>query len=100
MKDTNARLDALGTEGVTNPFDSIYFLVFQLTVRMVGCREIADDPVGLKKFLALFEDVEKSSTMFTILFPWIPGEWIFFLSPLDVGHPGLRASVLREGRRS
>ncbi|KAK4704365.1 hypothetical protein P7C70_g1842, partial [Phenoliferia sp. Uapishka_3] len=72
MSDTRTQLDALGKTGITNPFDSIYLLVFQLTVRIVGCREIAEDPVLLKRVLGLFGDVEKSSTPATILFPWFP----------------------------
>ncbi|KAL8281305.1 hypothetical protein RQP46_006339 [Phenoliferia psychrophenolica] len=72
LDDTKAQLDKLGSEGITNPFDSIYLLVFQLTMRVVGCREISEDPVLLEQVLHLFEDVESSSTPTAILFPWFP----------------------------
>ncbi|ORY39731.1 cytochrome P450 [Leucosporidium creatinivorum] len=73
ISDTKARLDELGEEGTTNPFDSIYSLVFLLTVRIVGCRDIAEDRKTLDLVLKLFNDIEKSATMTTILFPWFPG---------------------------
>ena len=57
---------------MTDPFVSIYEIVFQLTMRMVGCDEIANDPALLKKTLHLFETIQRSSTPTTIIFPWFP----------------------------
>jgi hypothetical protein len=40
-------MDDWGTEGKLNPFKDIYDLVFQMTVRMASCNELAtetDDP--------------------------------------------------------
>lgn len=68
------RLDQLENSGsdLTDPYISIYEIVFCLTMRMVGCHEIVQDPALLKKTLHLFETVEKSSNAATIIFPWFP----------------------------
>lgn len=41
-------------------------------MRIVGCDEIADDPVLLATTLSLFETVESSATATAVLFPWFP----------------------------
>lgn len=58
--------------GRTNPFESIYRVVFRLTIRMVGADEIADNPEVLEEALNLFEYIEASSTATSIVFPKIP----------------------------
>lgn len=70
---TQQHLVELGDSGVTDPFDSIYEIVFHLTVLQVGAIEIANDRAKLRKLLSLFETIENSSTYFTVLFPRIPG---------------------------
>lgn len=58
--------------GITDPFQSIYRIVYQLTMRIVGCDDIADDPVLLEKTLGLYEAVEQSATATAIMFPRLP----------------------------
>jgi cytochrome P450 len=58
--------------GVTNPFDSLYRLIFRLTIRMVGADEIAEDPKALAETLRLFELIDSSATMTSIMFPKFP----------------------------
>ena len=74
IRDTTARLDMLAgsPSGMTDPFTSVYEIVFQLTMRMVGCTEIANDPSLLKKTLKLFETIESSTTATAIIFPSLP----------------------------
>lgn len=74
MKDVRNSLNALAKKpsGITEPFESLYRIVYQLTMRTVACNDIADDPILLEKTLSLFEQVEASSTPTTILFPWLP----------------------------
>ena len=74
MKDARANFDALAQDknGLTDPFESIYRLVFQFTMRTVACNEIADDPVVLEKCLKLFETIESTATPFSIMYPWLP----------------------------
>jgi hypothetical protein len=57
---------------MTDPFNSIYLVVFQLTMRMVGSAEIASDTTKLRKTLKLFETIEQSTTPTSIIFPWMP----------------------------
>lgn len=58
--------------GCTNPFESIYRIVFRLTIRIVGADEIADNPEVLEEALSLFEYIEASSTATSIVFPKFP----------------------------
>ncbi|KZM19034.1 Sterol 14-alpha-demethylase [Ascochyta rabiei] len=58
--------------GRTNPFESIYRAVFQLTMRVVGAHEIADNPKLLEETLNLFEYIEASTTATSIILPKFP----------------------------
>jgi len=68
------RLDELAADpaGLTNPFSSLYEIVFQLTMRVVGATEIANDREAVAKMLHQYELVEESGTPFFVMFPWIP----------------------------
>ncbi len=74
ISDTRARLAELAAEEthITNPFDSIYKLVYLLTTRTVGCIEIARDRHLLDQTLGLYETIARSATAVVILFPWFP----------------------------
>lgn len=41
-------------------------------MRTIGCNDMAEDPVLLKKTLRLFETVEQSATASAVIFPWAP----------------------------
>lgn len=74
ISDTKTKFDTItaSSSGIINPFDTIYKTVYQLTMRTVGCKEIASDSVLLDKTLHLFEIIEKSGTPTGIVFPWLP----------------------------
>ena len=74
IKDTKARLSDLAREpnGITDPFESIYKAVFQLTMRTVGCNDIAEDLPLISKLLHWYETVEKTTSPAAIMFPWLP----------------------------
>jgi hypothetical protein len=74
MSDVQTSLTQLAKDpsGITDPFQSVYKIVYQLTMRMVGCEDIADDPELLDKTLRLYETIEKSATPAAIIFPWFP----------------------------
>ncbi|KAK4542279.1 hypothetical protein LTR36_006932 [Oleoguttula mirabilis] len=74
LQDARANLDKLAADksGVTDPFDSIYRMVFQFTMRTVACKEIADDPPLLARTLKMFEDIEGTATPLSIMYPWLP----------------------------
>lgn len=61
-----------GREGVLDPFDDIYRIVYRLTMRIVGATEIASSPELLATTLRLFEQIEQSSSPARIIFPWLP----------------------------
>jgi sterol 14-demethylase len=56
-----------------NPFKDIYDLVFQMTVRMASCEELAADPRAVQKMGDLYWRLEKSATPASLLLPWLPG---------------------------
>jgi sterol 14-demethylase len=64
ISDVKIRLDLLADDpsGITDPFESVYRIVYQLTMRMVGCDDIAEKPELLEKTLKLYETVESSAT--------------------------------------
>lgn len=76
--DTVAALDRIITRnggaktGVFDPFDDIYRIVYQLTMRTVGATEIAESPELLRKTLKMFEDMEGAASATRIAFPWLP----------------------------
>lgn len=72
LGDTIGNLDTLGPSGITDPFESIYNIVFQLTLRTVGSKEIAEDRVKVQQMAKWFDMFEKSSTTTTLLFPRFP----------------------------
>ena len=74
ISDTKTKFDTItaSSSGMINPFDTIYKTVYQLTMRTVGCNEIASDPALLNRTLHLFEIIEKSGTPTGIVFPWLP----------------------------
>ena len=55
-----------------DPFDNIYRLVFQVTMRTVACVEIASDHEMLRKVLGLFETIESTATPLSIMYSWVP----------------------------
>ena len=73
ISDTKTRLSLLADDpsGITDPFESIYRVVYQLTMRMVGCDDIAENPELLEKTLKLYETVESSATP-TVCLPNFP----------------------------
>ncbi|EME83524.1 uncharacterized protein MYCFIDRAFT_211364 [Pseudocercospora fijiensis CIRAD86] len=74
IKDVRNALDELKKDpkAFTDPFQSIYRIVFQLTVRLSACDELADDPVLREQTLHYFEQIAGATSPLTIMFPWIP----------------------------
>jgi sterol 14-demethylase len=57
---------------VTDPFESLYEIVYQLTMRTVGANDIADDPKQVKHTLSIFNWFEESGSYAKVIFPWLP----------------------------
>lgn len=76
--DTATALDAIvkrnggSKTGIFDPFDDLYHIVYQLTMRTVGATEIAESPELLGRTLGLFEEVERNTSTARIIFPWLP----------------------------
>lgn len=75
--DVRIRLGEVGSEGLMDPFVNIYEIVYLLTMRAVGATEIAKSRPMLDKTLRLFEMIEKTSTSYQIMFPWLPSPAMF-----------------------
>lgn len=65
-------MKAWGDSGKMNPFKDIYDLVFQMTVRMASCKELAADVPTIQKMGELYWKLEKSNTAMSTLLPWVP----------------------------
>ncbi|KAJ7709077.1 cytochrome P450 [Mycena olivaceomarginata] len=63
---------AWGSAGSIDPFTEIYKLVFQMTVRVATCRELADDPGAVSSLSNLYWLLEKGTTPVGVLLPWFP----------------------------
>jgi cytochrome P450 len=74
VSDVHEAMDAIKHDpsGVTNPFESLYRLIFRLTIRVVGADEIANDPKALEETLRLFELIDNSATATSVMFPKFP----------------------------
>ncbi|KAI0298707.1 cytochrome P450 [Multifurca ochricompacta] len=58
--------------GSLDPFDKIYELTFQTTVRCLTCTEIASDPEVVARLRQLYDKLDRGTTPATVLFPWFP----------------------------
>lgn len=57
---------------IIDPFDDIYKIVYQLTMRTVGASEITNDARLRGMTLSLFREIEHGSSPMRIMFPWLP----------------------------
>lgn len=55
-----------------NPYDDLYRMVYQLTMRTVGCDEIAENRELGDRTLQLFESFEKLTSPARMVLPWLP----------------------------
>ncbi|KAG8716756.1 hypothetical protein FRC08_008846, partial [Ceratobasidium sp. 394] len=74
MADLERNMVKWGTSGKFDPFEDVYSIVFQLTIRATACREIADSVESCKRMEKLYWLVEKASTPTTVLMPWLPSK--------------------------
>ncbi|KAJ7181463.1 cytochrome P450 [Mycena crocata] len=72
VHDVNKRMSTWGPSGSINPFTEIYKAVFQVTVRMASCSELADDAAVVSQLSELYWLLEKGTTPVSVLLPWFP----------------------------
>ncbi|TFK73496.1 cytochrome P450 [Pluteus cervinus] len=72
LEDIRKQMDSWDGAGTFDPFDKIYELLFQVTIRSLSCSEIADDPVLVSRLKVLYDKLETGTTPATVLLPWLP----------------------------
>ncbi|KAJ7074289.1 cytochrome P450 [Mycena amicta] len=73
LEDINRCMNDWGQSGTIDPFRQIHDLVFQMTVRMGSCRELADNAEALSKLSEFFLLHEQSASALSLMLPWLPG---------------------------
>ncbi|KAH7922777.1 cytochrome P450 [Leucogyrophana mollusca] len=73
LQDCCRTMESWGPAGTFDPFEKIYELVFQTTVRSLSCEEIADDPALVSRLKKLYDTLDSGTTPATVLLPWLPG---------------------------
>lgn len=71
VTDTDASLRKIGVADVVDPLKFIGLLIYQLTHRMAGVHDIANDPKLLEETLAIYGPLGDSPYI-DVLFPWLP----------------------------
>ncbi|KAG9122554.1 hypothetical protein FRC07_001017, partial [Ceratobasidium sp. 392] len=74
MSDLERNIIKWGDSGKFDPFEDMYTVVFQLTIRAGGCREIADSVEQCKRMEDLFWAIDEGATPVAVLFPWFPSD--------------------------
>jgi hypothetical protein len=59
-------------EAIVDPFDDIFKIAFQLTIRSVGCGDIADDLQLMGKMMHWYHLVDSLTSPTAVMYPWIP----------------------------
>ncbi|KAF9530244.1 cytochrome P450 [Crepidotus variabilis] len=72
LEDTRKCMDSWGQSGKFDPFDKVYELVFQLTIRCLSSTEIADSPELVARLKVLYDKLDNGTTPATVLLPWLP----------------------------
>ncbi|KAH0837817.1 cytochrome P450 [Lanmaoa asiatica] len=73
LDDCHRVMDTWGASGTFDPFEKIYELAFQTTVRSITSQEIANDPALVAQLKSLYDTLDSGTTPTTVLFPWLPG---------------------------
>ncbi|KAJ7064919.1 cytochrome P450 [Mycena amicta] len=72
LDDARRVLETFGNAGSFDPFDNIYSLIFQTTVRSLSSGEIADDLALVARLKTLYDRLDVGTTPATVLLPWLP----------------------------
>ncbi|KAF9467869.1 cytochrome P450 [Collybia nuda] len=72
LEDSRRMMETWGASGTFDPFDKIYELVFQTTVRSLSCAEISDDAALVSRLKTLYDRLDTGTTPATVLLPWLP----------------------------
>lgn len=72
LDDCQRIMDGYKQEGLFDPFEKVYELVFQVTVRSLSCSEIADDAILVARLKRLYDQMDSGTTPATVILPWFP----------------------------
>ncbi|KAJ7268560.1 cytochrome P450 [Mycena rebaudengoi] len=72
LEDSRRVMESYGPSGTFDPFQTIYELIFQTTVRSITCSEIADDGVLVARLKTLYDRLDHDTTPAIVLVPWLP----------------------------
>ncbi|KAF9261709.1 cytochrome P450 [Marasmius fiardii PR-910] len=72
LADCRKMMESWETSGVFDPFERVYELVFQTTVRALSCSEISEDPALVSRLKKLYDKLDTGTTPATVLVPWLP----------------------------
>ncbi|KAF7359310.1 Lanosterol 14-alpha demethylase [Mycena sanguinolenta] len=73
LEDAERRMDQWGNDVKINPFEEMHSLVFQMTIRMATCRELADNLEATARLSELFLLHEQALSPISFFLPWFPG---------------------------
>ncbi|KAJ7461879.1 cytochrome P450 [Mycena galericulata] len=72
LEDSRRILESYGNTGTFDPFEKIYELIFQTTVRSLSSSEISDDAALVARLKTLYDRLDTGTTPATVLVPWFP----------------------------
>ncbi|RXW19171.1 hypothetical protein EST38_g6696 [Candolleomyces aberdarensis] len=72
LEDSRRMMETWGSAGKFDPFEKVYELTFQLTIRSISGTEIADDPLLVARLKKLYDELDTGTTPATVLLPWLP----------------------------
>ncbi|KAF8908501.1 cytochrome P450 [Gymnopilus junonius] len=74
LEDLDKRLkNDWGRQCQIDPFKHGREAVFQMTIRMATCQELAEDRKSIDQLMEYYSVLEKSATPVSLLLPWFPG---------------------------
>ncbi|OBZ67988.1 Lanosterol 14-alpha demethylase [Grifola frondosa] len=72
LDDSRRLLDCWGISGTLDPFNELSQLIFQTTVRSIGCADLADDAEVVAQLKNLYDTLDTATTPASVLFSWFP----------------------------
>ncbi|KAG5654445.1 hypothetical protein H0H81_002635 [Sphagnurus paluster] len=72
LDDSRRIMETWGSAGKFDPFDNVYTLLFQTTLRSLSCTEISNDPQVVSRLKTLYDKLDNGTTPATVLVPWLP----------------------------
>ncbi|KAJ7185501.1 cytochrome P450 [Mycena filopes] len=72
LEDSRRVLESYGHSGTFDPYEKIYELIFQTTVRSLSACEISDDAALVARLKTLYDRLDTGTTPATVLVPWLP----------------------------